>query len=462
MNVLKLMYVMLLKVKHFKHSLLHAPYSLNFNRRLLCKLKIKYVVTVPIAALLLLFIFSNMDRNLTKDVSDQSVYVLQVRPAHVVASNYSDGGYSDPRMSGKLHCVEQRNVVYLKAIKCASETLTSIFRRFGYTRNLSFVLPPQDKIYLAWPYQMIKGTYRESKTGTFNIICEHAIYNRDTLRRLMPLDTVYVTSVREPFSQFKSMFHYYNFVGILKLKSDNPVREYLANISMYEAIYKSKNASATRYCIPDNLSMSQNLMSFNLGLSADLSHPGNSRKYSRKDMEDIYKWLDTLQQDFTMVIIVEYFVESLILLKRKLCWTWKDIFYMKLNNGTYTYSNLNDPELESIYKSWSKLDYLLYDSFNKTFWKQIRQQPGDFFDEVIAFKTAMKEGQQFCHMAKPEKSLYIVVPHKNWSPSFYITWSDCHHMIKSTSLLTSIKKRYDDLGANITQPRVPSNMTKVC
>ena len=58
-------------------------------------------------------------------------------------------------------CGEERiNFVYIKMIKCASTTLSGVFRRFGLLRNLSFVLPPKGKIYIGWPYQIDETFYR--------------------------------------------------------------------------------------------------------------------------------------------------------------------------------------------------------------------------------------------------------------------------------------------------------------
>merc|ERR1712042_133213 len=45
-------------------------------------------------------------------------------------------------------CKTQKNVVYIKMIKCGSETISNIFRRYAYMNNLSVVLPPLNKIYL--------------------------------------------------------------------------------------------------------------------------------------------------------------------------------------------------------------------------------------------------------------------------------------------------------------------------
>ena len=80
---------------------------------------------------------------------------------------------------------ERRDFVYVKMIKCASETLASMFRRFGLRRNLSFVLPMGRKVYVGWPYQIRDDMYRHTDTNKFNILVDHAIYNESTMKALM-------------------------------------------------------------------------------------------------------------------------------------------------------------------------------------------------------------------------------------------------------------------------------------
>ena len=111
--------------------------------------------------------------------------------------------------SGK--CTEKINFVYIKEIKCASQTLVNIFRRFGLERQLSIVTPIGKKLYLGWPWPIQDIYHRPSKTGYFNILCDHTVFDEDLLRSLMEPDVVFITSLREPFAQFKSMFNYYAF-----------------------------------------------------------------------------------------------------------------------------------------------------------------------------------------------------------------------------------------------------------
>jgi hypothetical protein len=83
----------------------------------------------------------------------------------------------------------------------------TIIRRFGYKRVLNFVLPVKNNIYLGWPYIMTKTDYRPSK-WPYNIIFEHSVYNCTIMTSLMPNNTVYLTSIREPWRRLVSSYQY--------------------------------------------------------------------------------------------------------------------------------------------------------------------------------------------------------------------------------------------------------------
>lgn len=366
-------------------------------------------------------------------------------------NNIVNGDVKTDVLMDKKTCTTKHNIVYIKAIKCASETLTAIFRRFGYTHNLSFVLPPNDKIYLGWPYDLQKGYYREPKTDHFNLLCEHVVYNEKYMKKLMPKDTIYLTSIRQPFAQFKSMFHYYNVAELVGIKdNEDSLVKYLADLPKYEQIYKSTKVNPKRYCIPANFSMSRNLMSYTLGFDSYIANK------SRKNFK-IKHWLEYLEREFELVLVVEYFEESLVLLRRILCWTWKDILYIVQNKANYTYKYMSS--LEDVYKSWSVTDYALYNHFNKSLWQKISKQSTDFKTEVFSFTKTRQRVERFCDAVLKKKSklkLHMIVPQNKWTPAFLLKWSDCFAMVNSSTILVKIKQAYDNIPVKVNQPPAPA------
>ena len=51
----------------------------------------------------------------------------------------------------------------------------------------------------------------------------------------------------------------------------------------------------------------------------------------------IKKHIDELAEKIDLVLIMEYFDESLVLLKRELCWDLDDVVYFKLNQRSHEY-----------------------------------------------------------------------------------------------------------------------------
>lgn len=106
-------------------------------------------------------------------------------------------------------CTEKTNFVFIKCMKCATETMGTIIRRFGLVRNLNFVVPVKNNIYLGWPFVIEETDYRPSKKS-FNILMEHAIYNSTKMEKMMPNNTVYITIIREPWRRLTSSFWYFS------------------------------------------------------------------------------------------------------------------------------------------------------------------------------------------------------------------------------------------------------------
>jgi len=276
-------------------------------------------------------------------------------------------------------CRPRTRFVYIKMIKCASTTLNGVFRRFGLQRSLSFVLPPKGRIYIGWPYQVDDSLYRPSKTSSgFDILCDHAIYNKSTFSALMGQDTVYITSVREPFSQVKSMVNYYNVLNIsgVPMSVSSRFTEFLSNVEKYEAVYKSAAAARERYCVPDGMSMTRNLMSFNLGFPTGGFRSLDDDLANRVDL--VQHWIAELGSEFSLVLIVEYFYESMALLRRRMCWSLEDILFLASNAGSYDYRAEERTDLVKLYRQWSSVDYQLYQHFNNSLWRKIAAQVATF------------------------------------------------------------------------------------
>lgn len=133
------------------------------------------------------------------------------------------------------------------------------------------------------------------------------------------------------------------------------------------------------------MNLIKNGMFFDLGLrTADYHKP-----------EIVKDAILDIEEKFTLVVIYEHLDESLVLMKRKLCWELDDVLYLKKalieieSSRMYTYH-----ELQSLQK-WSKADFSLYNYFNSTLWKKISYEE-NFHEELKHFRRKQKEMEEEC------------------------------------------------------------------
>ena len=140
----------------------------------------------------------------------------------------------------------------------------------------------------------------------------------------------------------------------------------------------------------------------------------------------VKEWLNMLDKRFELVLIVDHFHVSLILLRHSLRWNIKDIIYVRRNTRAYPNKKRQINEsLVSNFKAWSKIDYLLFDHFNKTLWKKIAKQNSDFQNEIRHFEDVMKKTQTFCNEPSPGEREPLYFREQRWSQPFNVTSDDC-------------------------------------
>ena len=268
--------------------------------------------------------------------------------------------------------------MFLKTHKTGGSTIVNILFRYGDSRNLTFALGPLPRggNHLGWPQR-----FRLSSTLPFyrplNILCSHTVFNKKPMNWLFPREiSKYVTIIRNPVDNFESLFNYFQLGKDLGL-GDDPVvslEKFLKSPSSFHG--KVKRGIHAR-----------NPMMFDLGFS---------QKYFQ-NYTAVTKYITFLNKEFDLVMIMEYFDESLILLKRLLCWEIDDILNVKVNErlDKEKASNLSDRVKENI-KRWNKADVLLFTYFNATFWRKIEMEGSEFYEDLSAFRKRRLKLQQMC------------------------------------------------------------------
>ena len=135
------------------------------------------------------------------------------------------------------------------------------------------------------------------------------------------------------------------------------------------------------------LNLVRNPMLFDLGL--DFRYFQN--------VTAVKRYINFLDKEFDLVMILEHFDESLLLLKRLLCWELKDILYFKLNERQDKQKQkVIDKEVREDIKSWNKADFMLYQYFYRTFWKKVKAQGPSFQKELRVFKRRKEALSRAC------------------------------------------------------------------
>nr|XP_044988415.1 galactosylceramide sulfotransferase isoform X1 [Jaculus jaculus] len=253
--------------------------------------------------------------------------------------------------TGAGGCHPRRDIVFMKTHKTASSTLLNILFRFGQKHGLKFAFP-NGRNDFHYPSFFARSLVQDYRPGAcFNIICNHMRFHYDEVRGLVPPGAVFITVIRDPARLFESSFHYFGAVVPLtwKLSGGDKLAEFLRD--------------PDRYYDPSgyNAHYLRNLLFFDLGYDSGLD-PGSPR---------VREHILEVERRFQLVLLQEYFDESLVLLRHLLCWELEDVLYFKLNARRDSPEPRLSGELYRRATAWNRLDALLYRHFNASFWRKV-------------------------------------------------------------------------------------------
>lgn len=343
----------------------------------------------PNLLIILLLIF--FDRSLLEDNSmSLGASILPTEPRSVVVeprtpvNTTRKSRNSNKIRKHKRRCSPVDNVLFLKTHKTGGSTITNILNRYGDSKNLTFVLPRQKQLFtFLWP-----ARFRLSYTAPLynfgaNILCNHARFNKRPMNYLFPKErgSRYITILRHPAAQYESVFNFMHFAKPLGFKDeDDPLGTFLKFPPPFEEIKPRMKETLALHLV-------RNPMLFDLGL--DFRYFQN--------ITAVEKYLDFLDKEFDLIMIMEHFDESLLLLKRLLCWEMKDIFYFKLNERQDKQKRkFMSQEVTEDIKSWNRADFMLYQYFNRTFWRKVKAEGPSFQRELKLFRHRNKALTRAC------------------------------------------------------------------
>lgn len=191
----------------------------------------------------------------------------------------------------------------------------------------------------------------------------------------------YITILRDPTAQYESVFNFMHFAKPLGFKDEeDPLGTFLKFPPAFQEIKPLMKQTLALHLV-------RNPMLFDLGL--DFRYFQN--------VTAVERYFDFLENEFDLIMIMEHFDESLLLLKRLLCWEMKDILYFKLNERQDKQKRkFMSQEVTEDIKSWNKADFMLYQHFNRTFWKKVKAEGPSFQRELRVFRRKNKALTRSC------------------------------------------------------------------
>ncbi len=296
---------------------------------------------------------------------------------------------------GEARCTPQEHVLYMKTFKTASSTMVNILYRFALERDLKVL---QFTEWNVLHKERLKNHTLDfalqqnptGKTKKYDMLMDHIIYDKNFVLTHLHPDTQRVTSIRDPWKRLNSHLDFFTriFPGMEKQLNldrhrDTPLNvQFMQNLEKHGETYERKLSSEMA------LFSLRNQMSKQFGITQGLK---------------LNTFLKQIQEEFPHVIIQEYFEESVLLLKRKLCWSMGDILHARLRRrqclgDSVCHSSANDKEkaFERKFLMWSSADYYLYKALNASFWRSVSLEK-NFFTELAYFRHINAQVNEWCH-----------------------------------------------------------------
>lgn len=303
-------------------------------------------------------------------------------------------------------CLDSVNsIAFIKTHKTGSTTIGHIMNRFGFQRNLSFVLNKKSsnghlvytkitkdspKNLFLKPLDVKKGDYERYK---YDMITVHVRYFRKAMDTFMKPGTRYITILRYPGTQFESAFVHFQmddaFPILVKnrLKSasiNDRLKEWFKHPKQYLEKLKQlkwEGQVGLRYYY------AQNNQLFDLGLDV--------RYHNNETM--IRDYIAKLDEELDMVLITEYIEESLLVMKKQFSWQLEDILFVPKNQRTEQ-AKLGEISQSLRHKidNWNGLDVRLYQHFNESLWRKVKEYGPNFDQDLANYRERLADTFDRC------------------------------------------------------------------
>ncbi|XP_072034274.1 galactosylceramide sulfotransferase-like [Amphiura filiformis] len=272
----------------------------------------------------------------------------------------------------------QRNIVCIKVHKAASTTAVAILERYGYKNNMTLAVKAETKYgpHILSSSQQFKRNMVYQYQRKYNMLTNHVRYNRAEMDIVIP-NATYLTILRHPVKHFESAFVYFLVAKHLNLNGTDKIEAFFEKPDMY---------LSQKFYFWYQLQSGQ---IFDLGLDHH-DHTGPK----------VAMLIQRLAEEFDLVMIADYFDESLVLLRKHLCLDWKDVVYIPDNFRTSGQKLSISRELRQKIEIWNWADMTLYRFFNHTFWNKVNDYGPTFKQDLAYFRKLLEDTRNECTTGK--------------------------------------------------------------
>ena len=289
----------------------------------------------------------------------------------------------------KPKCQRQNNFVFIKIHKSGSTTMIAPFQKYAYLYNLTMVVPSlNNNIHLSWPCKFIPymSHMAPPRDQPFQALVNHVIYNKETFQSLMHPSTKYLTIVREPIPHLISAYQYFSVSANNTFLRRGPkeFEQFLLNPVEHDPKpYWMNRIPCSRLKSP-----TRNLQSFDLGL-----HHSDFDNQSA-----VQTFVEQIRQDFDILLVLERLSESLVLMKRRFCWSMQDILHVNKNVQKtawgWNIQNISQELIPHVYQ-WNNADTLLYRMANEKL-NELKIGEENLADEIKVYEETNAKVSQYC------------------------------------------------------------------
>eukprot|EP00440_Ansanella_granifera_P036302 gb/GFBE01039392.1/.p1 GENE.gb/GFBE01039392.1/~~gb/GFBE01039392.1/.p1 ORF type:complete len:386 (+),score=63.81 gb/GFBE01039392.1/:1-1158(+) len=237
-------------------------------------------------------------------------------------------------------------IAFMKMQKAGSSTINNIFHRMGERRGMSFFLP-WDNANLGYPGAFPgepDGQISGGPDNQFDMIIDHAIFSEPMYRAYMKPMPFFTTILREPLSQQISVFNY--FYKFKRLGWEG----FLQSLETGSVPHECRNQQAQ-------------VLGWYQAVHNTMAYDNNTAA-----VDGFIRTLAPAFEDAGLVMLLEYFDESMVMLSKRLRVDLRELATPALNENTGEKIYPTDEQTLRLQQA-NAVDLQLYKYYNSSFWR---------------------------------------------------------------------------------------------